>query len=354
MKRAVFPLLGVVLVLSLTCSNSTEPEASPPKLAVSTEDLTLTGTSRYDIIRIINVGGGTLSWTISEWPQWMSISSYSGSVTVDTLALRLSTDFGKLSYGSYEGTIKVTSNGGDATVKVRLTYSPPALKIDTPSLNFDRHFLYSELIIQNAGGGEVKWQIDVAPAWLVINPLGGSVFGRAEKVPLRVRLKDLSYGTYEDRIHINSNAGEYEIKVFLTFEREVEIFAGVGMANVRLGDTYTMVQNKLGVPDHNWYDRPEKTLFIHHFTYDELGLHFAVKNNSMILFGSGKVGYIAVQSPYDGMTEALIGIGSSGAEVQTAYGAPTRIVGNEWRYPGITFVMQNDAVAMIIIKATDF
>ncbi|MDZ7371337.1 MAG: hypothetical protein ONB12_09220 [candidate division KSB1 bacterium] len=355
MKKSRIVILLFASGLWLTCSQSTEPKASPPQIAVVQETIVLTGTPRYDALKIYNAGGGALTWTITEWPNWLTISSYSGSIAADTLSLRLTTDFTKLpAYGDYEGAIKITSNGGELTVTVKYTYRPPQLKIDTPSLNFDRHFRYTELVIQNAGGGELRWQITEFPEWLQVNAVSGSVYGRPENVPLRVRLKDLPYGSYQSRIRITSNAGEAEIVVFLTYEREVEVYPGVGMAGISLGDTYIMVQNKLGQPDRNWYDRPEKTVFIHHFTYDEMGLHFAVKTNSMILFGSGKVGFIEVHAPYDGLTPEGIGIGSTAAELTAAYGEPTARVGNEWRYPGITYIVQNNTVINMIMKSEEF
>ncbi len=353
MKR-IF-LLGFTL-LFLACDNPTASKKDvDPKLAVNAEEMILTGTPRYDILRIANAGGGVLKWSITEWPNWIKLSSFSGAVIDDTLSVRLTTDFSQLTYGEYVGVIKITSNGGDAEVTVRLSYSPPALKVETPTLNFDRHYLYTSLILSNAGGGELKWQIESLPEWLQGTQLSGSVFGRPEGVPLRARIKNLSYGSYEGQFRVTSNGGDATVKVYLNYEREVEIYPGVGAANISLGDSYTMVQNRLGTPDRNWYDRPQKTVFIHHFTYDELGLHFAVKTNSMILFGSGKVGYIEVHEPYDGMTEEGLGIGSTAAEVIAFYGPPSQTAGAQWIYnSGIIFVMQNDRISAIIIKSEDF
>ncbi|RPH93737.1 MAG: hypothetical protein EHM72_16095 [Calditrichaeota bacterium] len=352
----LFTAMAAFVGLFLACGDQgTGIDNREPLLSVNAETIELTGTPQYDIIRLTNAGGNLLEWSIVEWPQWMDISTYAGKVIKDTLALRLTTHFDKLEYGAYEGTIKFTSNGGDLSVLVKLVYTAPEMKIDMPVINLDRHYRYSELEIQNIGGGELTWQINQTPSWLQFEMINGSVFGRPERIPFRARLSTLDYGVYEDKVTISSNGGDHEVQVFLTFEREVEIYPGVGAANIELEDTYTMVQNRLGKPDHNWYDRPEKTVFIHHFTYDDLGLHFAVKNNSMILYGSGQVGYIEIYAPYDGMTQELLGIGSGGDEWKAIYGPPAEINGDQWVYTsGIICVVQGGKISRFIIKSSQF
>lgn len=346
-------ILSVILLAFTACNNDTGTgiDNRDPKLSVSANQMELSGSPRYDQIRIANAGGGQLKWNIVEKPDWMDLSDIVGRVTEDTFALKLTTNFGKLVYGSYEGVVKITSNGGDATVTVRLVYKAPSLGIDLPVINMDRHYNYSELEIRNIGGGELTWQISQAPEWLKFDYTEGSVFGRPEKIPYRARLRTLDYGSYEETVQITSNGGEQKIKVYLTYEREVEVYSGIGAANIDLGYTYTMVQNKLGKPDKNWYERPEKTVFIHHFTYDDFGLHFSVTTNSMILYGSGKVTYIEVYAPYDGMTPELIGIGSSTTDLISAYGQPTTKNGNQWFYAsGITYLITSNKISGMIIK----
>jgi hypothetical protein len=349
--------LAVFFTAALLAFNACNKDAGTgidnrdPALSVSVTDMVLTGSPRYDIVQIANAGGGQLKWDVVEQPDWINLSDLVGRVTEDTFALKLTTNFGKLVYGSYDGVIKITSNGGDATIAVHLVYKAPALGIDIPVINMDRHYNYSQLQISNIGGGELTWQITQAPEWLKFDVTEGSVFGRPEYIPYRARLSTLNYGSYEENVDIVSNGGEKQIKVYLTYEREVEVYPSIGAANIDLGDTYTMVQNKLGPPDRNWYERPEKTVFIHHFTYDDFGLHFSVTTNSMILYGSGKVSYIEVYAPYDGMTPELIGVGSSTADLIAAYGQPTAKNGNQWYYAsGITYEISTDKVSGMIIK----
>ncbi len=351
-KKHLLTFAAAVLLIAAACNKNpgSSIDNRGPVLSVSATDMQLSGSSRYDRILIANAGGGQLQWTVLEKPSWINLSELTGRVTQDTFALKLQTNFAVLEYGTYEGIIRITSNGGDAVITVRLIYKAPALGIDVPIINMDRHYTYSELEIRNLGGGELTWKIDKAPEWLKFEYTEGSVFDRPERVPFRARLRILPYGQYEEDVRIVSNGGEHNIKVYLTYEREVEVFPGIGAANIDLGYTYTMVQNKLGKPDRNWYERPEKTVFIHHFTYDDYGLHFSVTTNSMILYGSGKVDYIEVYAPYDGLTQEGIGIGSTTVELTKAYGQPLAKDGNKWLYQGITYVIQSNKVSGMIIK----
>ncbi|RPI00216.1 MAG: hypothetical protein EHM72_09840, partial [Calditrichaeota bacterium] len=117
-KRILFLAVAALLVIISACSNDsgTGIENRDPILVVNNENLILTGSPRYDIIEISNGGGGQLKWNVVQWPDWMDLSTFAGRVDRDTLDLKLTTNFGKLQYGSYEGSIIITSNGGDATI----------------------------------------------------------------------------------------------------------------------------------------------------------------------------------------------------------------------------------------------
>ena len=350
---------GAVLigVLAISCSeNGTVVEPNnDPLISVSKTEINLSGNSFADRIEIINAGGGQLQWDIQEKPDWVDVSALVGTLTDDADTVRISTRFDLLEYGTYEGTVKINSNGGVISIILKLVYAPPKLKIENPVINMDRHYSRADLVIINEGGGELSWQITEAPAWVEFQVTEGMVKAFPQYVPFQIRFSSLDYGFYESKVKIESNGGALELSIFFIYEREIEVYPGDGAAYISLGQTYSAVQSQWGTPDKNWYDRPEKTLFIHHFTYDDVGLHFAVKTNSLILYGSGKVGYIEVVPPYDGMTEGLIGIGSTTDELKAAHGEPTSISGSEWYYEaGIIFIIRSNKINGMIIKENGF
>lgn len=342
------------LIFTITCENESEPSTQPgdPALAVSPASLQLTGSPMFDVITIYNQGGGVVSWNITASPLWLTVEPTSGTVTNDSVFVRLTTEFDALDYGDYQGNVTVQSNAGAADIVISLSYSPPELNLNTTLLNLDRHYSYGDLIIENVGGGGLEWKITDLPEWLEFDALSDIVYGRPQEVPFRVNFADVAYGEYDDTVRIESNGGTAEILVYLTYFREEEVYPGVGAANIALGDAYNRVKKIWGNPDRNWYERPEKTVFIHYFIYNDLGLLFSVQNSSPVLYGTGPVGYIKLIPPYDGLTvEKRIGIGSTLAELLAAYGDPTSIDNKTYYYDiGIAFEIENDMVYAMIIE----
>ncbi len=352
--KVLVPLLCLAAFVFLQCENDAEPGEEPgdPSLGVSPTSLQLSGSPMFDVLMVYNNGYGEVQWSVSSAPTWLSVTPNSGKVTKDTLMLHLATDFDALEYGEYADVIKLSSNAGSAEITVNLTYTAPLLKVSTTILNLDRHYSYGDLIIENAGGGGLEWEITQKPVWLDFEILSDIVYGRPQAVPFRVNLRSIEYGDYQDVVKLESTAGSETITTYLSYHREEEVFPGLGAANIELGYAYDRVKKILGNPDKNWYIRPSKTVFYHYFTYDDLGLEFYVQNNSPVLYGTGPVGYIKVFSPYDGLTvEKQIGIGSTRADLQAAYGAPTSIDGNLFYYDiGITFEVTDDLVSAMIIQ----
>lgn len=350
----IFMLFVVLAFLFIQCENDAEPgsESSAPALGVSPTSLQLSGSPMHDVLMVFNTGDGDVQWSISAAPEWMTITPNSGTVSTDTMIVSLETDFDALEYGDYTDVVDITSNAGRAEITVALTYSEPVLKVGTTILNLDRHYSYGDLLIENDGGGRLEWEITQHPEWLEFEVLSDIVYGWPQAVPFRVNLRNLDYGDYKELVKIESSAGSVDITTYMSYHREEEVYPGVGAANIELGYAYDRVRKILGNPDRNWYIRPEKAVFYHYFTYMDLGLEFFVQNDSPILFGSGQVGYIKVFAPYDGLTlEKQIGIGSTLAELQAAYGDPTSITDNQYYYDiGITFEMTDGLVSAMIIQ----
>ncbi|MBN1559176.1 BACON domain-containing protein [candidate division KSB1 bacterium] len=359
MKRTLLIIFaGVAALMLANCGDSvtgSDPNKDPA-IAVNQTDITLSGSERWDRFNLMNGGGGQLEWKIDAKPDWIDVSAVSGIglTASDTTTIRLTTRFDKLDYGSYTGEIRISSNGGAVTIVVKLSYQPPKLKVENGIINMDRHYRYSELIIINEGGGELEWRIASRPAWLQFDVDSGTVYNHPEQIPFRAQVQMLEYGDYTDKVSIESNGGSHEINVYLRYEREVEVYAGVGAANVNIGDTYLMVERLYGKPTQSGYVRPEKTVFIHNVDYLDLGLEFRIKNNSPILFGSGQVGYIRMMQPYDGLTPELIGLGSSSSDLVNTYGEPLEKSGAEWRYEEITYIIRNNKVSEMIIQEPGF
>ncbi len=72
---------------------------------------------------IQNHGGGTLSWSITEKLNWLTLNPMSGSTEAETDEVQLVADRTVLKPGNHEGDITITSNGGNSNIKLSIEIS---------------------------------------------------------------------------------------------------------------------------------------------------------------------------------------------------------------------------------------
>ena len=82
------------------------------------------GSSQTMTFRAYNAGGGTLSGTISDNRNWISVSPTSFEGNDNTISVTVSTEGLVESLTPYTGTVTVTSNGGTRTVEVSVIVIP--------------------------------------------------------------------------------------------------------------------------------------------------------------------------------------------------------------------------------------
>jgi len=82
------------------------------------------GSSQTMTFRAYNAGGGTLSGTISDNRDWISVSPTSFEGNDNTISVTVSTEGLAESHTPYTGTVTVTSNGGTRTVEVSAIVIP--------------------------------------------------------------------------------------------------------------------------------------------------------------------------------------------------------------------------------------
>jgi serine protease len=83
-----------------------------------------TGSSKTVTFRAYNSGGGTLSGTISDNRDWITVSSTSFEGNDNTISVTVETGALAESSSPYSGTVTLTSNGGTKTVDVSVTVIP--------------------------------------------------------------------------------------------------------------------------------------------------------------------------------------------------------------------------------------
>ena len=91
-----------------------------PVLAVTPHNLDF-GTSESILsFTISNIGAGTLTWSITDDQNWVTIDSNSGTTTSETDSVYVTVDRTDLAPGDYNGTLVISSDGGEAMVLVSL------------------------------------------------------------------------------------------------------------------------------------------------------------------------------------------------------------------------------------------
>jgi hypothetical protein len=230
-KNASFSLLGVIRSergvidaapnnqqMALYKSNKPQPKA---KLNISKDSFHFgliqrdaTPTASFDVI---NEGEGSLNISITSpssveiYPRRVNLGDYETAVI--TLTINPKNLPGKV----YEETIKISSNAGEATVKVTFEVYPiPELQLDLNVLDFGiimrNESKNLKLIVSNKNKGPITGSIKTKDPWLSIN----KTYFNATSEPILVSLnmRRVSSGKNEGLLSIETNGGNAEIKVF--------------------------------------------------------------------------------------------------------------------------------------------
>jgi len=185
-------------------------------LSVSPESLDFgtnpSGTSKAFVIE--NTGGGTLNWSLSEIPEWLSVDSQSGTNrTTITATINKS---GK-DAGTYNGAVLVTSNGGNKSVNVSMVVRPAAFSLSNTSFDFGSAATSNAFEITNTGEGNLTWGASESIPWLSVSPSEGNIIGGNHRhVTISVDRSGVESGSHSGTITITSNVGSQPISISMT------------------------------------------------------------------------------------------------------------------------------------------
>lgn len=230
----------------------------------------------------------------------------------------------------------------------------PELSVNTSSLSFSIDNDEAFLIITNIGGGELSWNIIGKPEWIDISKVSGQLTNEADTVMVTANT-DLDIGDYSGEISINSNGGTAVVNILLSIKAKIEIFPGIGAAKMKLGDTYNELEQLYGNPDSHLYFHYSTGETWHYLYYNSIKAVFEIFNYSLSFYNNDTIISISVEYPYDGLTDKLIGIGSSLNDIVVAYGEPPEIntgYTNYYKYEslGINFYYDENDTLVTEIK----
>lgn len=234
-----------------------------PKLDVDLTEIDFGQGSTF-AFDICNPGTGELDWSI-EGPSWIDIEPDSGSIEPEECAtVELTADRSQQNPGEIQGTLVISSNGGDLSIP--LSMEVPPLKVSPPIINFGRTLSTATIMISNAGTQAHDYVIPATlPDWIdSVAPASGSVpAGGQASVTIQTNRAVLQPGIFTAILAVQSAGGNGEVRLRIEGPQPVlsvtptslEFFdadfndegIGTGVVNVRnTGDgtlAYTIVDD---------------------------------------------------------------------------------------------------------------
>jgi len=187
--------------------------AGGPELAFSPTSHDFGNVDKGEIVstslEIWNSDTGTLTYSLSENCDWLTVSPSSGSSTGEHDTINVQVDTTGLSNGSHSCNIIIDSNGGTGIFKVTikvgsvLVYSPHSYERglsegEGASTTFE---------IWNDGVKTLVYSLSKNCDWLTVSPSGGSSTGEHDTINVEIDTTDLSNGRHSCEIMIKSNGG---------------------------------------------------------------------------------------------------------------------------------------------------
>jgi formylglycine-generating enzyme required for sulfatase activity len=185
--RFLFALSSIVFTLLAfgSCSRGTDPSLQDPNLVLqsgnqssSETDLVLDFGHQKDqeTINLINVGGGTLTWTATNVNEWISLVDGSGEVAetgtvsaAELVTIRVSVDRAKAPVNPDTAYVQFTSGKQDPIiVAVIADVAPGSLETDPANLTFSINSRNATLVLRNSGDQKVEWSVLPLPPGLTI------------------------------------------------------------------------------------------------------------------------------------------------------------------------------------------
>ena len=215
---------GTVTITATTAGVANSPVTVPVTLTVSAGSLTLSATSMNftstvsgtaPAAQTVTVGssGAALSYNAvaatTTSPSWLSVTPASGTTAANP-TLTISADPSKLTAGTYNGTVTVSSPGAGnspATINVVLTVQPGTLSAPTTTLTFTQVAGGTPPAAQTIAvtGSPSALNFTAAPSantpWLAVNPASGTTPGN---VQVTVNGSTLAIGQYTGNVVLTS------------------------------------------------------------------------------------------------------------------------------------------------------
>lgn len=189
----------------------------PPTLSVTPDSLFFSSNAISKTFDIVNSGSGILTWNLSGDQSWITATPANGTTESETDQIIVTIDRYGLAAGEYTAIITITSNGGTATVTIRMTVPiEPTLSVFPTTLSYGSSETSKIFIIKNTGGEILTWSVSDDKAWITAAPISGTTTTETDTVSVTVDRTGMGLGDYSGRVSVTSNGGNIDIPVSMT------------------------------------------------------------------------------------------------------------------------------------------
>ena len=205
--------------------------AAPAQLSVRPSSLDLgnlqVGTKVIAAVEIGNTGGQRLTWTAdTKGTPGISVLTSTGTIAPGSLYqfIHVVVDTSHLKVGDYSTILRISSNAGEARVRIKLKIISPLprkqakLAISRGSLVFGTWQVGNQVTLQmavsNLGTKRLAWKVDAGLAhWLTLDRNAGTIEpgGLPHTIYVTADTTQLQAGNYSALLHISSNGGNAQI-----------------------------------------------------------------------------------------------------------------------------------------------
>jgi hypothetical protein len=193
-----------------------------PAAELSTATLAIAETTDTAVVTLRNGGSGTLVWSLSPTPAWLTVDPASGYLEQgQSVELRVVPDRATLPVGTTETSITVVSNAdaGDVVLPITVTVSSaPEAEISVGRLGYPQGVSERVFWLRNPGRGVLTWQAEIPVTWLELSPSSGEI-GQGDSVALTATVTRASVPTGgSTTLTLNSDAigGAVALPVLVT------------------------------------------------------------------------------------------------------------------------------------------
>ncbi|HEO71274.1 MAG TPA: hypothetical protein ENN80_08425, partial [Candidatus Hydrogenedentes bacterium] len=161
--------------------------ASPASLSVAPTEIDFGISQTAATLTITNTGSQTLDWSVAIPPAaaaWLAVAPSSGRLGQGEQEVRLDINRTGLTAATYQTDITLTSNGGNATVHVRMEMPRRVLEVSPQTLDFGTTGVERSFEVTNGGTETLTWHVDTDdfPAYVSVAPDSGETAAETDTV----------------------------------------------------------------------------------------------------------------------------------------------------------------------------